>query len=72
MYETFFVLSFMNIRFEIYVTFYQNKLFYELFLPSKFTFISIQLQFSIIQDQLKRKDKDEKYNKYIMLKIYTK
>ena len=36
--ETFFIISFIAVSFERHKTFYQNKIRYKLFLPTKFTF----------------------------------
>ena len=36
--ETFFILSFIAVSFEIHKTYYQNKFRSKLFLPTKFTF----------------------------------
>ena len=41
--ETFFILSFMAISFEIHKTFNQNKIHYKLFLPTKFTFTKTKI-----------------------------
>ena len=43
--KTFFILSFMAVSFEIHKTFYQNKIRYKLFLPTKFTFTKNKILF---------------------------